>query len=117
MARIHRKTIQKYLKDKDNHDGVIIHLEPDIPESKVKWAFESISTNKASGGDRIPVELFQILKDDAMKVLHQYANKFGRLNNGHRTGEGQFSSQSQRKAMPKNVQTTTRLQSSNTLAK
>ena len=90
MARIHRKTIQKYLRDQDNHDCVITHLEPDIPESKVKWAFESISTNKASRGDGIPVELFQILKDAAVKVLHQYANKFGRLNNGHRTGEGQF---------------------------
>ena len=54
----------------DNHDGVITHLEPDILESKVRWALGSITTNKASGGDRIPVELFQILKDDAVKVLH-----------------------------------------------
>ena len=53
-----------------NHDGVVTHLEPDILECKVKWALESITTNKASGGDGIPVELFQILKDDAMKVLH-----------------------------------------------
>ena len=58
------------LCDQDNHDGVITHLEPDILECKVKWALESITTNKASGGDGIPVELFQILKDDAMKVLH-----------------------------------------------
>ena len=69
MARIHR-TIQKDLHDPANHDGVIIHLEPDILECKVKWALESITTNKASGGDGIPVELFQILKDDAVKALH-----------------------------------------------
>ena len=62
--------------------------------------------NKASGGDGIPAELFQILKDDAVKVLHtQYASKFGQLSSGHRTGKGQFLFQSQRKAMPKNVQT------------
>ena len=61
---------KKDLNDPDNHDGVITHLEPDILECKVKWALGSITTNKASGGDRIPVELFQILKDDAVKVLH-----------------------------------------------
>ena len=61
---------KKDLHDPDNHDGVITHLEPDIPERKVKWASGSITTNIASGGDGIPVELFQILKDDAMKVLH-----------------------------------------------
>ena len=60
----------KDLQDPDSHDGVITHLEPDILECEVKWAFGSITTNKASGGDRIPVELFQILKDNAMKVLH-----------------------------------------------
>ena len=58
------------LQDSDNHDGVITHLEPDILECEVKWALENITTNKASGGDGIPVELFQILKDDALKVLH-----------------------------------------------
>ena len=58
------------LHDPDNHDGVITHLEPDILECEVKWALGSITTNKASGGDEIPVELFQILKDDAVKVLH-----------------------------------------------
>ena len=74
--------------------------------------------NKASGGDEIPIELFQILKDDAVKVLHhQYANKFGKLSGGHRTGKGQFSFQSQRKAMPKNVQTAAQLHSSHTPAK
>ena len=61
---------KKDLHDQDNHDGMIIHLEPDILEYEVKWALESITTNKASGGDRIPVKLFQILKDDAVKVLH-----------------------------------------------
>ena len=60
---------QKNLHDPDNHDGVITHLEPDILEWKVKWTLGSITTNKASGGDGIPVELFQILKDDAVKVL------------------------------------------------
>ena len=70
MARIHRRTIQKSLKDLDNHNGVITHLEPDFLECEVKWALESIITNKASGGDGIPAELFKILKDDAVKVLH-----------------------------------------------
>ena len=117
MARIHRRTIQKNLHDPDNHDGVITHLEPDILECEVKWALGSITRNKVSGGDGIPVELFQILKDDAMKVLHsQFASKFGKLS-GHRTGKGQFSFQSQRKAMPKNAQTTAQLHSSHTLGK
>ena len=62
--------IKKDLQDPDNHDGVITHLEPDILECEVKWALRSITMNKASGGDRIPVELFQILKDGAVKVLH-----------------------------------------------
>ena len=70
MARIHRRTIQKDLQDPDNDDGVITHLEPDILECEVKWALGSITTKKASGGDEIPVELFQTLKDDAVKVLH-----------------------------------------------
>ena len=69
MKRIQR-TIQKSIDDLDNHNGVIIHLEPDILESKVKWALGNITTNKASGGDGISVELLQILKDDAVKVLH-----------------------------------------------
>ena len=70
MARIHRRTVKKELHDPDNHDGIITHLEPDILECEVKWALESITTNKTSGGDGIPVELVQILKDDAVKVLH-----------------------------------------------
>ena len=72
MARIHRRTVQKNLHNQDNHDGVIIHthLEPDILECEVKWALGSITMSKASGGDGIPVELFLILKDDTVKVLH-----------------------------------------------
>ena len=79
------------------------HLEPDILECEVKWALGRITTNKASGGDGIPVELFQILKDDAVKCCTQYSSKFEKLSSGHRTGKGQFSFQSQRKAMPKNA--------------
>ena len=108
---------KKDLRDQDNHDGVITHLEPGILECEVKWALESITTNKASGGDGIQVELFQVLKDDAVKVLHSIYQQFGKLSSGHRTGKGQFSFQSQRKAMPKNAQTTTQLHSSHTLAK
>ena len=70
MARIHRRTIQKRTNGPDNHDGVITHLESDILECDVKWALGRITINKASGGDGIQAELFQILKDDAMKVLH-----------------------------------------------
>ena len=70
MARINRRIIQKVLHDPDNHEGVLTQLEPDIQEYDVKWALGSITTNKASGGDGIPVELLQILKDDAVKVLH-----------------------------------------------
>ena len=81
---------KKDLHDPDNHDGVITHLEPDILEWKVKWALRSITMNKASGGDGIPVELFQIMKDDAVKCCTQYASKFGKLSSGHRTGKGQF---------------------------
>ena len=108
---------KKDLHDPDIHDGVITDLEPDILECEVKWALESITTNKASGGDGISAELFQILKDDAVKVLHSISSKFGKLSSGHRTGKGQFSFQSQRKAMPKNAQTTAQLHSSHMLVK
>ena len=93
MARIHRRAIQKRSSDPDNCNGVITHVEPDILECEVKWALESIPTNKASGDDGIPVELFQILKDDAVKCCTQYASKFGKLTSGHRTGKGQLSFQ------------------------
>ena len=106
---------KKDLLDPDNHDGVITHLEPDVLKCEVKWALGSITMNKASGGDGIPVELFQILKDDAVKVLHSICQQFGKLSSGHRTGKGQFSFQSQRKAMPKNAQTTAQLHSCHTL--
>ena len=107
---------KKDLYDPDNHDGVITDLEPDIMECDVKWALGSITTNKASGGDGISVELFQILKDD-VGIFAQYASKSGKLSSGHRTGKGQFSFQSQREATLKNVQTTTQLHSSQTLVK
>ena len=106
---------KKDLHDPDNHDGVITHLEPDILEFEVKWALGSITRNKASGGDGIPAEIFQILKDDAVKVLHSICHIFGKLSSGHRTGKGQFSFQSQRKGMPKNAQTTAQLRSSHML--
>src|SRR5574337_1905387 len=70
MARIHRRTVKRDLHDPDNHYGVITDLEPDILECEVKWDLESITMNKASGGDGIPVGLFQILRDDVVKVLH-----------------------------------------------
>ena len=111
------KLYKKELHDLDNHDAVITHLEIDILECEVKWALERITMNKASGGDGIPVELFQILKDDAVKDCTQYTSKFGKLSSGHRTGKGPFLFQSQRKAMPKNAQTTAQLHSSHMLVK
>ena len=88
---------KKDLHDPDNYNGVITHREPDILESEVNWALGSIATNKASGGDIIPVGLFQILKDDAVKeCCTQYVSKFGKLSSRHRTEKGQFSFQSQR---------------------
>ena len=76
---------------------MITHLEPDILECEVKQALRCVTMNKANGGDGIPVELLQILKDDAVKVCTQYASKFGKFSSGHRTGKGQFSFQSQKK--------------------
>ena len=104
---------KKDLHDPDNQYGVITHLEPDFLECEVKWALESITMNKGSGGDRIPVELFQILKDDAAKVLHSICQQIWKTQHGH----SQFSFQSQRKAMPKNAQTTAQLHSSHTRVK
>ena len=108
---------KKDLHDPDNHDGVITHLEPDIPECEVKWALASITMDKASAGDGIPVEVCQILKDDAVVCCTQYTSKFGKLSSGHRTRKGHFSFQSLRKAIPKNTQTTAQLHSSHTLVK
>ena len=122
---------KKDLHDPENHDGVITDLEPDILECEVKWALESITMNKASGGDGNPVELltklvevmefllsyFKSWKMMLWKCCTQYASNFGKLSSGYRTGKGQFSFQSQRKAMPKNAQTTAQLHSSHTLVK
>ena len=99
---------KKDLHDPDNHD---------ILECEVKWALESITMNKASQSNGIPAELFQILKDDVIKMLHSISQQIWKLSSGHRTGNSQFSLQSQRKVMPKNVQATTKLHSSYTLAK
>ena len=84
---------------------MVTHLEQDILEWEGKWALERITMNKASGDDKIPAELLKILKDDAGKCCTQYASKFRKLSSGHRTEKGQFSFQSHRWAMPKNVQT------------
>ena len=92
---------KKDLHDPDNHDGVITHLEPDILEREVKWALGSITMNKASRGDGISVELFQILKDDAVKVLHSICQKIGKPSSSHRTGRGQFLFQYQKRRCQK----------------
>ena len=113
----HTELYKKELHDPDNHHGVITHLKTDILECKVKWSLGSITINKASGGDVTPAELFQILKMMLLKCCIQYASKFGKLSSGHRTGKGQFSFQSQRRAMAKNVQTTTQLHSFHMLTK
>ena len=102
---------KKDLHDQVNHDGVITHLEPDILECEVKRALGSITTNKARGSDGITVELFQILKDDAVKVMHSICQKIWKTQQWHRSGKGQFSIQSQRKAIPENVQSTAQLYS------
>ena len=96
---IQKRYTKKDLKDPDYHSGLITHLEPDILECEVKWALRSITMNKASGDDEVPVELFQILKDDTVKVLHSIfaARKFGKLSSGHKTVKDQFSFQSRRK--------------------
>ena len=118
-------TEELYKKDPhnpDNHNGVITHSprarHPGMRSPGwTKWALGSITMNKASGGDGIPVELFQILKDDAVKVLHSICQQRGKLSHGHRTENSQFSFQSQRKTMPKNAQTATQLHLSHSLVK
>ena len=106
---------KKEFHDPDKHNGVITHLEPDILECEVRWPLESITMNKASGCDGIPVELLKSWKMMLWKCYTQYASKFGKLSSGHRTGKGQFSFQSLRKAIPKNAQTTAQLHSSHML--
>ena len=110
-------TEELYKKDyaPDNQDGVITHLESDILECKVKWALERITMNKASGGDGIPVELFQILKDDAMKVLHSICQQIWKTQQWPQDWKRSVFIQSQRKAMPKNAQTTAQLHTSHIL--
>ena len=107
---------KKDLHDQDNNDDVITHLEPDILECEVKWALESITTNKASRGDRIPVELFQILKDDAVKVLHSICQHIWKTQQQPQDWKRSVFIPIP-KAMPKNAQTTTQLHSSHTLVK
>ena len=102
--------------DPDNHDGVITHLEPDILEWEVKWALGSITVTKASGGDRIPVVLFQILKDDAVKVLHSICQQIWKTQQWPQHWKRSVFIPIS-KAMPKNVQTTTQLYSSHMQAK
>ena len=108
---------KKDLQDQDNHNGVINHLEPDILECEVKWALESITTNKANGRDGIPVELFQILKDDAVKVLHLICQQIWKTQQWPQDWKRSVSFQFQRKAMPKNAQTTAQLHSFHMLVK
>ena len=108
-------TEELYKKDPHdpyNHDDMLTHLEPDILECEVKWALGSITTNKASGGHGIPIELFQILKDDAVKVLHSICQQFWKTQQWPQDWKRSVSFQSQRKAMPKNMQTTAQLHSS-----
>ena len=105
---------KKDLHDLDNHNGVITHLEPDILECEVKWALGSFTTNRISRGDGIPVELFQILEDDAVKV-NSIFQQIWKTQQWPQDWKGQFSFQSQRKAMLKNAQTTTQSHSFHTL--
>ena len=108
---------KKELHDPDNYDGVIIHLEVDILECEVKWALGNITTNKASRGDGIPVELFQILKGNAVKVLHSICQQIWKTQQWPQDWKrDSFHSNPKKKAMPKNAQTT-QLPSSHTLVK
>ena len=94
---------KKDLNDPDNHNGVITHLEPNILECEVKWALGSFTMNKASGGDCIPAEVFQILKDDAVKVLHSICQQIWKTQQWPQDWKRSVSFQSQRRAMPNNV--------------
>ena len=109
---------KKDLNDLDNYNGVITNLESDILECEVKWALRSITINKATAGDGNTAELFQILKDDAVKALHSICQQIWKTqSSGHTIGKDQFAFQSQRMAMPKNAQTTAQLRSSHMLAR
>ena len=121
MDRIIQEYIEelskKGLNNLDNHDDVVIHLDADVLESEVKWTLGSITTNQAGGDEGISAEIFQILKDDAVKVLHSIYQQIWKLSSGHRTGKGQFSFQSSRRAVAKNVQITIQLHSLHMLAR
>ena len=108
---------KKDLHNPDNHNGVITHLEPDILECEFKWALGSISTNKANGGNRIPVQLFQNLKADAVKVVHSTCQQIWKTQQWPQDWKRSVFIPSQRKAMPKNAQSTTQLHSSHMLVK
>ena len=108
---------KKDLHDPDNHDGVIPHLEWNILEWEIKWSLGSITMKKLMEVTELQLSYFKSWKMMLQKCCTQYANKFGKLSSGPRTGKGQFSFQSQRKAMPKNAQTTAQLHSSHTLVK
>ena len=105
------------LNNSDNHDGKIRHLEPHILECEAKWTLGSITKNKVNGGDRIAAELFQILQDDAVKVLHSVCQQIWKTQQWPQDWKSSVLFHSQRKVMPKNVQTTTQLHSSHMLAK
>ena len=117
MARIHSRTVQKGLNDPDNHDGVVTHLEPDILECEVKWALESITMNKASEGDGILAELFLTLKDDAVKVLHSICQQIWKTQQWPQHCKRSVFILIPRRAMPKNVKTTSELYSFHMLAR
>ena len=108
---------KKGLNDPDNHNGVITHLEPDILESEVKGALGSITTNKASGGNGIPVELFQILRDDAVKVLHSICQQIWKTQQWPQDWKRSVFIPISKKGNAENVQTTAQLHSSHTLVK
>ena len=108
---------KKDLHDPDNHDGVISHLEPDILEWEVKWALGSITIDKANGSDEMPVELFQILKDDAVEVLHSVCQQIWKTQQWPQAWKRSVFIPIPKKAMPKNAQTTAQLHSSHTLVK
>ena len=108
---------KKDLHDPDNNNGVITYLEPEILECKVKWAMESITKNKTSGGEEFQLSYFKSWKMMLWKCFTQYASKFGKLSSGQRTGKGQFLFQLLRKAIPPNAQTIAQLHSSYMLEK
>ena len=108
---------KKDLHDPDNHDGVITHLEPDILECEVKWALGSITMNKASGRDGIPVELFQILKGDAVKVLHSVCQQIWKAQQWPQDWKRSVFIPVPKKTVPKNARTTAQLHSSHMLVK